>query len=213
MWNEQWSHHLAQEDVDALIEGGRLMDFTHDFVSGEGWKQKEPMPLVTAKEVNERSIGSLGHDSINQWVCVRAKCQREGVEQSCAHCNGEGAVWQPLEAEERAESWENVEPPAGEGYQLWETVSEGSPISPVMADPRELANWCADNATIFASEKLTALQWLQMIVGEEDADTQSMMIGMDGYFGSVANLNERTQSLWAATQRAENQSGEPSDGN
>ena len=25
----QWSHHLIQADVDALIEAGRLMDFTH----------------------------------------------------------------------------------------------------------------------------------------------------------------------------------------
>lgn len=27
--------------------------------------------------------------------------------------------------------WEKTEPPTGEGWQLWETVSEGSPISPV----------------------------------------------------------------------------------
>jgi len=29
------------------------------------------------------------------------------------------------------EAWEEELPPEGEGYQLWETVSEGSPISPV----------------------------------------------------------------------------------
>lgn len=37
------------------------------------------------------------------------------------------------EESEEYESWQPTEPPAGEGYQLWETVSEGSPISPVFA--------------------------------------------------------------------------------
>ena len=42
-WNASWSHHLAQEDVDALWKEGRLkLDF----------KDKKP----TAKEVNEWSI-------------------------------------------------------------------------------------------------------------------------------------------------------------
>jgi hypothetical protein len=29
------------------------------------------------------------------------------------------------------DAWEEEPPPEGEGWQLWETVSEGSPISPV----------------------------------------------------------------------------------
>lgn len=40
---------------------------------------------------------------------------------------------------------EVIEPPAGEGYQIWETVSEGSPISPVFATPEELAHYMAGN--------------------------------------------------------------------
>lgn len=36
-------------------------------------------------------------------------------------------------------------PPTGDGYQLWETVSEGSPISPVFATPEELATWMTRN--------------------------------------------------------------------
>jgi hypothetical protein len=30
-----------------------------------------------------------------------------------------------------AEAWQSTDPPAGEGWQLWETVSEGSPVTPV----------------------------------------------------------------------------------
>ena len=37
--------------------------------------------------------------------------------------------------------------PAGDGYQIWETVSEGSPITPVFATPEELATWCVENDT------------------------------------------------------------------
>lgn len=54
------------------------------------------------------------------------------------------------------------DPPIGEGFQLWETTSEGSPISPVFASVEELADWCTENATTFASCKATKEQWLKM---------------------------------------------------
>ena len=52
------------------------------------------------------------------------------------------------------------DPPSGDGYQLWETTSEGSPISPVFETLEELAKWCEDGATIFGSEKLSYDEWL-----------------------------------------------------
>lgn len=45
------------------------------------------------------------------------------------------------EAEDLYESWEEEEPPTGEGWQLWENVSEGSPVSPVFATSGELVDW------------------------------------------------------------------------
>lgn len=57
----------------------------------------------------------------------------------------------------------NLEPPKGDGYQLWETTSEGSPASPVFKTLDELCEWCADNATTFASFKATKEQWLNML--------------------------------------------------
>ena len=56
-----------------------------------------------------------------------------------------------------------LEPPDGEGYQLWETTSEGSPSSPVFATLDELCVWCAENATTFASYTATAEEWKQML--------------------------------------------------
>lgn len=55
------------------------------------------------------------------------------------------------------------DPPKGEGYQLWETTSEGSPTSPVFKTLDELATWCEDNATVFASFKASKEEWIKMI--------------------------------------------------
>lgn len=40
---------------------------------------------------------------------------------------------------------EPFEPPDGDGWQLWETVSEGSPISPVFTDRDAFAAWLVEN--------------------------------------------------------------------
>jgi len=59
--------------------------------------------------------------------------------------------------------WTFLEPPKGEGYQLWETTSEGTPQSPVFKTLDELCEWCADNATTFADYTATASEWKQML--------------------------------------------------
>ena len=49
-------------------------------------------------------------------------------------------------------------------WQMYETTSEGTPISPVMETPELLARWLADNkASAFASDTATYDQWLNMI--------------------------------------------------
>lgn len=56
-----------------------------------------------------------------------------------------------------------VDPPEGDGYQLWETTTEGAPVSPVFKTPEELAEWCEENATVFANIRATKEEWLEMI--------------------------------------------------
>jgi hypothetical protein len=58
---------------------------------------------------------------------------------------------------------ELCEPPKGDGYQLWETTSEGSPVSPVFKTLDELCEWCERYATTFARFKATKEQWKQML--------------------------------------------------
>ena len=49
---------------------------------------------------------------------------------------------------------------------MWETTSEGSPISPVFETPEELARWLADtNASAFGREGASYESWLGMIRG------------------------------------------------
>lgn len=53
--------------------------------------------------------------------------------------------------------------PKGEGYQLWETTTEGSPKSPVFKMLDELCEWCEENANTFAEFKATKEQWMKML--------------------------------------------------
>lgn len=51
--------------------------------------------------------------------------------------------------------------PNGNFYQMYETCSEGTPISPIMETPEELARWLSDhNASAFGSMTATYEQWL-----------------------------------------------------
>jgi len=163
-FNRSWSHHLNADDVAALIEGGRLMDLTHTWTPETRWQPKEPPYVPTPEEVNAWSISGFGHDAINQWIVVGAECKRLGIDFECPQCHGEGTIWDSPEAKQAAEDWTRIEPPAGNGYQIWETVSEGSPISPVFSTPEELARhmagtrWGADEGTSYET-------WLQFIIG------------------------------------------------
>jgi hypothetical protein len=57
----------------------------------------------------------------------------------------------------------DFEPPKGEGYQLWENTTEGSPKSPVFQTLDELCEWCEKNATTFGSFKASAAEWKEML--------------------------------------------------
>lgn len=56
----------------------------------------------------------------------------------CPTCDGDRLDPAVREA---YDAWTEEEPPAGPGYQVWETVSEGSPVTPVFADPEDLVSY------------------------------------------------------------------------
>lgn len=169
LWNGAWSYHLAQDDVDALVEAGRLMDFTHAWTKEDGRQPIDPPPVVTAAEVNRWSLAGFGHDSINAGIAVEGKCARLGETHLCATCEGFGSVERYEGQRAEAETWVSTDPPEGDGWQMWETTSEGSPISPVFATPEELAAWCINGVTVFGGTKASRDQWLKIITGEDFA--------------------------------------------
>lgn len=191
-WNSSWSHHLNADDVAALVAADRLWDFTRDFVPGKGWQDKETPYIPAPREVNEWSISGFGHDAINQWVCVKAECARLGEPYLCDRCNGEGELWPSPETKAAYNAWRPTDPPTGDGYQIWETVSEGSPISPVFSTPEELARhmagtrWGADEGTPYEA-------WLAFIKGPGWAPSLVMtstglVSGIDAVSGGAASI-------------------------
>lgn len=176
-FNRGWNHHLNAADVAALLEAGRLMDLTHTYSPEARWQPKDPAYVPTPEEVNAWSLAGIGHDSINQMVVVEAECKRLGIDAECQYCKGNGEIWDSPEDKQAADAWTPNEPPTGDGYQIWETVSEGSPISPVFATPEELARhmattrWGADDGTSYE-------QWLKFINGPGWAP--SMVVDADG---------------------------------
>ena len=93
----------------------------------------------------------------NPYFVECPSCEND---ESCKTCGGNGIH---PDTYERYELWEPYDPPAGKGYQLWETVSEGSPISPVFDSLEVLCEWCEKNASPFANFTATKEEWLSML--------------------------------------------------
>jgi len=172
----KWCYNINQEEINALIKEGRLMDFTHvprnekqrkiveeKIKKGENsWLSFNNGYVPTTEEVNNWARKGMGHDAINRWVCVKTRAKRLGIYGKCKYCKGEGELCQSTRIKKLHESWKKIEPPKGKGYQLWEDVSEGSPISPVFKTIDELCEWAENNATTFADYKTTKEEWKKM---------------------------------------------------
>lgn len=93
---------------------------------------------------------------------------------------------------EEYDAWEDYDPPSGEGWQMWETTSEGSPISPVCKTPEELAKWLSDDgASSFGRDTATYEQWFLMIkAGWAPSALMSAETGLVSGVVGIAN-NER----------------------
>ena len=173
------SHNLTQEDVQALLDGNRLWDFTRVPLTKEhediieqrrkegknSWLPFNNGYVPTAKEVNEWSLKSIiGHDDINCFIVVEARLKKQGILSECGVCKGSGSNWQSEKAKLLYESWENYDPPIGEGFQLWTTTNEGAPMSPVFDSLENLCDFLErDKVSLFGSNTATKEEWFNML--------------------------------------------------
>ena len=164
----------------------------HPYLRQWGIGFNAPLPkelAAVASGLAEREpFGPFGYDSVAAWVATKKIVAAAGLDaeafSACQHCGGHGV---DPEVYATYEAWEPSEPPAGDGWQMWETTSEGSPQTPVFRTPEELARYCAEHATIFGSESADYPTWFRLIAGKGDLETGSLMIARPGYVGVLAN--------------------------
>jgi hypothetical protein len=94
---ECWNDKITQDEVQALVDAGRLMDYTHEWTKGKGWVKKDPAVVPTAEEINSaqnmRGAGLRIHDAINQSILIDARLKRMGLPKTCPTCDGHGYVY------------------------------------------------------------------------------------------------------------------------
>lgn len=181
------NNNITESEVEALVRGGRLsdlMDSKYHFNDEKNvwekldmsvpykdrkWVECEQPTFPTPEEVNRWNLEStFGHDSINAHICVRTRAKELGVYDMCECCGGDGEIWFSDEIKELSYNWERVDPPVGEGYQMWENTSEGSPQSPVFETLDELCEWCSENASIFGTSQFVSKEeWMKCLGGDE----------------------------------------------
>jgi len=170
-----WKNNISQEDVDALIQGDRLWDFTRVALNeaqreiirkkteswGNNWLPFNNGYLPTAAEVNKWNLEGVGHDSINKVIIIKARLKKQGLSYKCEHCSGSGVCFENEEAAKIYNDWQPYEPPKGEGYQLW---NDEHPLTPVFPTLELLCEHCEiEKTSVFAGNTASRSEWKTML--------------------------------------------------
>lgn len=122
-------------------------------------------------------LGRSYETTLADWLEGRAKWA-EGVREDWSASDDGPKQWKTIEPEHAEQAWEEWDGDAPQfsdfmpnwpeeertHLQMYEDTSEGTPISPVMETPEELARWLADNnASAFGSDTATYESWLATI--------------------------------------------------
>lgn len=178
------AYYLLQlTEMFAVVASSALKGKTHRYCLTLPYKSEHPEFAVQPKEIRDRFVdlfkkisgsekdpfmGFQGHDLFWKLLDLAGIERKEGPDGKnpayewthCLVCHGEGV--DPAVKKEYDE-WKEYEPPKGDGFQLWETTSEGSPISPVFKTLDELCAWAEKKASTFGDSKTTAAQWKKML--------------------------------------------------
>ncbi len=138
------------------------------------------------KEPQNKTFWGYVLDSIPCRSCGGTGKFGDGEKDWCVICDGDGKVYPqvdiPAYPVDQLPSYFSVGSIAERfGWQMWETTSEGSPMSPIFDTPEELAGWLADNeASSFGPMTATSEEWLRMIAGPGSAPSAVLTVNADG---------------------------------
>lgn len=167
--NKTWEGYICPHNGTCPDCNGRgrtpAMQALAEHTQNLMWSRNPLLAPITEGLAGRSASGPIGHDSIDEWVAREKIVAAAGLPEgwgTCPACEGHGT---PADIRALQEAWEPTEPPEGPGYQIWQTVSEGGPISPVFATPEELARWMSTPGNGWNDKGTTYETWLKFIIG------------------------------------------------
>jgi len=140
----------------SYLTGGAFDNYGGGLTLSEGSIFSE---FLSGLDVQKPSV--FGYDTHDITSALKEKAGLPRRWGWCPVCDGDGVH---PDHKDKYEAWEPAQPPTGEGFQLWETTSEGSPISPVFKTLRELCEYAATNCSTFGTSCwATADEWEKML--------------------------------------------------
>lgn len=156
-------HNLTQDEVDYIMS--TYSEESRKLMMESTVKPKFPEADKFTPEIVSYIdlVTPLFQPNID-WLLIKYYSEKEGWDPCCPHCRGEGRLFLNDEIKRLHEEFTWVEPPTGEGYQMWEDTSEGSPITPVFRTAEELAEYCErEGVSWFGSSTASKEDWLRVI--------------------------------------------------
>ena len=146
-------------------------------------RQQHPATLLNLdSEITELVQGLAGGEPLGlgqaSHAIFRGLTRAAGVDPEswgvCKVCKGDGM--DPA-ARDAYEAWQSEPPPTGEGWQLWETTSEGAPISPVFATEVEFVDYLiGEGYSRGAAEEFVRRGWAPTGMGVRNEDGTTTML-------------------------------------
>lgn len=170
-----WLQHFSQRfeilagDIGAQEQGRPL----HPWIAEDPYPYAKRVGYSTevirpSEDMAELLAALEGHNDVERvknrggssYGVYKALIKASGIEDwgVCKPCKGNGVLEEYEGQFAERDAWKPIEPPAGAGWQLWETVSEGSPISPVCATREKFIEWLMNDYHWGVSGPLTREQ-------------------------------------------------------
>lgn len=153
-WNSSLRFFVSIEDIRGMLRRAN----------------KPEAETFTVTDWKKRMSETL--DGVYEYHLPHVRAEREGRDPACACCKGKSVLKMAAEGDVQA----GDEPPVGDGWQLWETVTAGSPVTPVFATSRALAEHLVDTGRS-GSRPASREDWITFVEGPGWAPTLSLRNG------------------------------------